>query len=69
MITDITHIGRPQQGITNGMNQHIGIAMSQQPFLMFQPDTSQPKLASLDQPMDIETKTYTYLHKLSYKTI
>ena len=42
MITDISHIGCPEKGIADGMNQDIGIAMPQQPHGMLQTYTPQP---------------------------
>lgn len=56
MITDVAHVCRTQQRIADGVNQHIGIAMPQQTFLMLKPDASQPQFAPFDQPMDIESK-------------
>lgn len=62
MVTDVAHIGRPQQGITDGMYQHVGIAVSQQAFLVLQTDTTQPQLTAFHQLVDIEAETYTYFH-------
>ena len=67
MITDIAHIGGPQQGIANRMQQYVSIRMSQQPFGMFQTDTAQPQFTTFDQLMYVEAKTYSYFHKLFNK--
>lgn len=42
MITDVTHIGSSQQGIADGMDQYICVAMPQQAQFMFQLDAAQP---------------------------
>ena len=62
MIAYVAHIGRPQQSITNGMYQYIGIRMAQQALLMFQAYAAQPKFTPFYQTMDIETKTNPYIH-------
>ena len=40
MHPDITQTGRPQQGITDGVNQNIGIRMTQQAFFIYNRHTA-----------------------------
>ena len=63
MVTNIPQVGRTQHGITNGMNQHIRIAMSQEAQRMLNPDASQPECSIRHQGMYIIAKTYSYLHR------
>lgn len=53
MISDITHVGGAQQGIANGMYQHIGIAVAQQSQFIIYLDSSQPQVAVNHQLVDI----------------
>lgn len=66
MITDITHIGCTQQGIANGVNQHIGITMAEQTQLIIYLDTTQPQVTVLYQLVNIVSKSYTYIHNLIF---
>ena len=59
MKTDVTHSSSPKQGIADGMNQHIGIAMPKQSQWVLEAYTTKPQLASLYKLMDIITKTNT----------
>ena len=42
MIADVAHIGGTQQGIADGVQQHIGITMTQQALTMFDLDAAHP---------------------------
>lgn len=66
MITDITHIGCTQQGITNGVNQHVGITMAEQTQLIIYLDTTQPQVTVLYQLVNIVSKSYTNIHNLIF---
>lgn len=66
MITDITHIGCTQQGIANGVNQHVGITMAEQTQLIIYLDTTQPQVTVLYQLVNIVSKSYTYIHNLLF---
>jgi hypothetical protein len=35
VVTDVAHVGSPEQGIADGVDKHVGIAVAQQAFLMF----------------------------------
>jgi hypothetical protein len=55
-------MGRSQQGITDGMDEHISIRVPQEAPIMFQTNATEPKLAVLGKLVDIESKSYTYFH-------
>ena len=53
MVADVAQVGSPKQRVADGMNEHVGIAMAQQPQLMLYLDATQPKVATFHQPMDV----------------
>ena len=65
MITDVTHIGGTQECIADGMDEHIGIAVTQQPVGVLYPDAAQPKLTALHQTVHVISESYSYLHLVS----
>ena len=54
-----TEPGGTQQCITNRVDQHIGIGMTQQAFRMLDLDTPQHQSPALDQGMHVEAVTDT----------
>jgi hypothetical protein len=48
------------------MQQHIGIAMTQRPFVMGNRNTPDPKLSPFDQLMKIYSRTNTKRHRLGF---
>jgi hypothetical protein len=60
MIADVAHVGGSQQGVADGVYEHVGIAMAQQTELMLQADAPNPQFASLDKAMNIESHSYSY---------
>ena len=46
VVADVPHVGSPQQGIADSMQQYIGIAVAQKTLRMLYPDTAHPKVAT-----------------------
>jgi hypothetical protein len=57
MIANITHIGCAEQGITYSMDKYIGIAMTKKTHRMLYLHTTQPKIPTLDQLVNIISKS------------
>jgi hypothetical protein len=53
MHSDITQTSRPQQGITDGVDQHIGIRMTQQAFFIRKRHTAQYQRTPLHQTVNV----------------
>ena len=75
VVADVAHVGGPEQGVADGMQQHVGITVAQQakahPLPMrgeieWNLDASHPQLASLNNAMDVITESYTNIHKQIY---
>jgi hypothetical protein len=47
VVTYVTHIGSAKQCIADGVQQHVGIAMTKQSFTMFNLYTAHPQVAAL----------------------
>ena len=62
VVADVAHIRSAQQGITDGVQQHVGIAMAQQALTVIDLDAAHPQVAALYQLMDIVAHSYSYLH-------
>lgn len=60
MIANVSHIGCSEQGITNGVDEHVGIAMAKQAKLMINFYAAKPQLTSFDEFMNIITETYAH---------
>ena len=54
----VAHIGSSKQSVTDGVDKHIGIRVTQQTQSMFYLDTAEPQIAALNQAVYVETKTY-----------
>ena len=65
VITDIAHIGRAEQGVTDGVNQHVGIAVSQQSCAVFDTYATEPQFAPFGQRVYIISESDTH----SFQTI
>ena len=63
---DVAHCRRSQKGIAHGMNQHIGIGVSQQAKRVVDAYAAQPQLPAFDQPVHVKPHSYTYLHRQTY---
>ena len=48
VIANIAHVGGSEQGVADGMQQHVGIAVAQQSFTMFDLDTAHPKITAFN---------------------
>ena len=51
-----------QQGVTDSVNKHIGIRVSQETTIVFKAYATQPQFAILGKLMNIKSKSYTYFH-------
>ena len=62
MIADIAHVGGTQQGIADGMDEHISIAVAQQAQFMVDADAAQPQVAVFHQLVNVVAESHTYPH-------
>jgi hypothetical protein len=62
MVTDVAHVGSAQQGVANGMDEHIGIAVAQQSLVVVEAYATQPQRTAFYQLVDVVSETYTYFH-------
>jgi hypothetical protein len=46
MPPDVAESGRPQQGVTDGVGEHVAIGMADRTFLKRDPHTAQDQLAT-----------------------
>lgn len=60
VIADIAHIGSTKHRVTDGVYQHVCIAMAVETTVVGYLDTSQPEVAPLHQSVDIISKSYPY---------
>ena len=63
MIAYIAHIGSSKQCIANGVNKHIGIAMTKQTKRIVETYASEPQFAALYKFMDVVSKSSTKYHE------
>ena len=64
METDVAQTSRAEQCIANGMNEHIGIAVAQQPQRVFNLDAAQPKVTSFHQLVNVVTHADSYSERM-----
>ena len=64
MVTDVAHVGGAQNGIADGMDEHIGVAVSQQAEGVGHTDAAQPQVAVRNQLVDVVAHAYAYLAHL-----
>ena len=55
VVTDVPEGSGTQQGITQGMDGDVGIAVTQQTFLPGDINSSEPQFTALDEPMNVKT--------------
>jgi hypothetical protein len=55
--SDITKSGGPEKGITNSMDEDIGIGMAGSPFIVWDPYPAKPKITVDLQPVCIKSET------------
>ena len=68
MPPDVAQTSRPQHRIGDGVQQHIGVGMAQQPRCMGDLDAPQNQLAAWHQRVHVPTFTYTDVHVRPFKT-
>ena len=64
MVADVAQVGSSEQCVADGMNEHVGIAMAQQPQLMLYLDAPQPEVAIFHQLMDVVTHANSYSKRM-----
>ena len=42
VIADVAHVSRTEERVADGMDEHVGIAVSEQSLRMLNPDTAEP---------------------------
>ena len=55
MVADVTQRGGTQQGIAQGMDGNVGVAVAQQASLPFNLDAAQPQGSTLDQAVYVKS--------------
>ena len=65
VITDIAHIGRAEQGVADGMDQHVGITVPQQSRAVLDTYAAEPQLTPFGQSMYVISESDTH----SFQTI
>jgi hypothetical protein len=53
MLADVAQIGSPKEGIADGMEQHIGVAVSQKTMGVLNTHTSNPQRKTLLETMNV----------------
>ena len=46
VVADIPHVRSAKQGVTDSMQQHVGIAMAEEPLTVFQLNAAHPQLTA-----------------------
>ena len=59
MITNVAQVGSTEQGVAQGVNRHIGIAVTQQPQLVVNLHTANPQFAVGHQTVHIKAHSYS----------
>ena len=60
VVADVSHVGGSENGIANGMDEHICIGMTKQSEGVVNLDASEPKVATFGELVNIETKSDSY---------
>ena len=64
---DVAQIGRTQQCIANGVDQHIRIGVPISAFFSRNLDTAQPEWMALAEGMDVIAEANPYVHSTRYR--
>lgn len=67
MITDVAHVGSAENGVADGVYEHICVAVPQQAQRMGYLDAAQPQVAAFNQLMDIIAHSYAYHWDLRFE--
>ena len=60
VVADLAHVCSTEDGITNGMDEHISIGVTKQSEGVLYLDATEPKVATFGELMDIKTKSDSY---------
>ena len=60
VITDVAHVCRAKQRVTDGVNQYVGIAVPQQSYAVFDTYAAESQLAPFGQRMYVISKSDTH---------
>lgn len=63
VVADVTHVGGAEDGIADGMDEDIGIGVSEQSEGVLYLDAAEPEGTTLDKLVDIVAKTDSYFHR------
>ena len=63
--TNVAHVCRTQQGVADGVYEHVGIAVSEQSEGVINPYAAEPEVASLHKAVYIVAETYSDIHSLN----
>ena len=53
VVAYVAHVGGAEQGVADGVDEHVGVAVSEQAEFVVEADTAEPQLATLHQFVDI----------------
>ncbi len=59
VIADVAQVGSTEQRVADGVDEHVGVAVSQQSFAMFDLDAAEPEVAAFDELVDIVAHAHT----------
>lgn len=62
VVTDIAHVGCSEEGITDGMDEHISIGVTKESMGVGNENPAKPELAMFCKLMDIVAHSYSYVH-------
>ena len=62
VVANVAHIGGTEEGVADGVQQHVSIAVTQQSLTMFYLDAAHPQVAAFYQLMDVEAHSYSDTH-------
>ena len=53
MVADITHVGSTEDGVADGVDEYVGIAVAEKPQGVFKFDAANPEFAAWCELMDV----------------
>ena len=66
VVSDVAQGGGTQQGIAQGVDGNVGIAVSQQSALPRNIDTTQPQGPALDQAVNVKSHSHAHHHSVFF---
>ena len=63
MIANVAKVGGTEQSVAEGVDEHVGITMSQEPQRVGYLHTAYDEFAAFDKAVNVEAKTYSVHEK------